>query len=308
MMPQMNGYEVLDNIRKNPHTFGTPFLFLTAKADKSDLRQGMELGADDYLTKPFENEEILAAIKTRFEKHEKMKAHYEQTLDELRQNVTTSIPHELRTPLNSILGFTQILKSSYSDLSKSDIDMMFDNILDSGKRLMRLIINYSYYTNLINLEDVNKSKDDIVENITGMIKDQAMQIADKYSKLENLEFRLPDEAINIPENQLLKLTEELVDNACKFSLPGTPIRISGDVNSEQYSLSVSNFGRGMSKEQINSIGAFMQFERRTYEQQGMGLGLAIVKKIADINEGDFSIESDENDRTSVRVKLPLAKK
>ncbi|MFP4526987.1 MAG: response regulator transcription factor, partial [Candidatus Kapaibacterium sp.] len=65
MMPEMDGYEVLRHIRSNPQTFGTPFLFLTAKADKSDLRHGMELGPDDYITKPFENKEILSAIRTR---------------------------------------------------------------------------------------------------------------------------------------------------------------------------------------------------------------------------------------------------
>jgi signal transduction histidine kinase len=171
---------------------------------------------------------------------------------------------------------------------------------------MRLIVNYSYYTNLMNLEQTNYIPDEIVENPSGMMRDQAMQIADKYSKLDNIEFKLDNTPIKISENQLLKITEELVDNACKFSPPGAAIRLESESNGTMLMINIINHGRGMTDEQIESIGAFMQFERKTYEQQGMGLGLAIVKKIADINDGHFSITSEAGKETVVRVKLPLA--
>lgn len=72
MMPQMNGYEVLKNLSADSRLSLIPFLFLTAKAEKSDFRLGMELGADDYLPKPFEAADLLAAIKTRLEKRENL--------------------------------------------------------------------------------------------------------------------------------------------------------------------------------------------------------------------------------------------
>ena len=68
MMPELDGYGVLTTLREEPLTATIPFIFLTAKADKTDLRQGMELGADDYLTKPFTDTELLKAIAARFEK------------------------------------------------------------------------------------------------------------------------------------------------------------------------------------------------------------------------------------------------
>jgi CheY-like chemotaxis protein len=68
MMPELDGYGVLAALRQDPATATIPFIFLTAKADKVDLRQGMELGADDYLTKPFTTEELLGAIASRFAK------------------------------------------------------------------------------------------------------------------------------------------------------------------------------------------------------------------------------------------------
>lgn len=70
MMPEVNGYEVLAALRENPMTATIPFIFLTAMADKADRRHGMNLGADDYLTKPFTTDELLEAIATRLAKHE----------------------------------------------------------------------------------------------------------------------------------------------------------------------------------------------------------------------------------------------
>lgn len=88
MMPELDGYEVLKLLRKEPVTATIPFIFLTAKADKSDLRQGMQLGADDYLTKPFTASELLGAIATRLERHAAVIRQSEKRLEELRQSLT----------------------------------------------------------------------------------------------------------------------------------------------------------------------------------------------------------------------------
>lgn len=90
MMPEFNGYEVLTTLRGDPVTATIPFIFLTAKADKADIRHGMELGADDYLTKPFTRAELLGAIATRFAKHEVVMQQYtteHQRAEALQQKV-----------------------------------------------------------------------------------------------------------------------------------------------------------------------------------------------------------------------------
>lgn len=76
MMPEVDGYEVLSALRQDQITAAIPFIFLTAMADKADIRQGMELGADDYLTKPFTRDELLGAIASRFTKHEAVMQQY----------------------------------------------------------------------------------------------------------------------------------------------------------------------------------------------------------------------------------------
>jgi DNA-binding response OmpR family regulator len=85
MMPELNGYDVLENLHKNQQTASTPFIFLTAKTEKIDVRKGMNLGADDYLTKPFEENELLDAIATRLKKHQLLKKEFSKDLKGVNQ-------------------------------------------------------------------------------------------------------------------------------------------------------------------------------------------------------------------------------
>ena len=83
MMPELDGYGVLYLLNKNPQTSSIPFIFLTAKAERIDMRKGMEMGADDYLTKPFDDVELLNAIESRLAKKDKQKAYYSKSLEQL---------------------------------------------------------------------------------------------------------------------------------------------------------------------------------------------------------------------------------
>ena len=83
MMPELDGYGVLYLLSKNPETANIPFIFLTAKAERTDMRKGMEMGADDYLTKPFDDIELLNTIESRFQKKEKQQAFYSKSLESL---------------------------------------------------------------------------------------------------------------------------------------------------------------------------------------------------------------------------------
>src|SRR3989338_11524198 len=85
MMPELDGYGVLHVLSKDPKTAAIPFIFLTAKAEKSELRRGMELGADDYLTKPFEENDLLKSIEVRLKKHDILKKEFTPTIEGLNQ-------------------------------------------------------------------------------------------------------------------------------------------------------------------------------------------------------------------------------
>jgi CRP-like cAMP-binding protein/CheY-like chemotaxis protein len=88
MMPELDGYGVLYLLNKNPQTAATPFIFLTAKAERMDMRKGMEMGADDYLVKPFDDVELLNAIETRLSKKQKQEQFYSKSIDRLSSLVS----------------------------------------------------------------------------------------------------------------------------------------------------------------------------------------------------------------------------
>jgi CRP-like cAMP-binding protein len=87
MMPVLDGYSVLHLLSKNPDTENIPFIFLTAKADRQDFRKGMEMGADDYITKPFDDVDLLNAIESRFKKIELLEKKYSRNIDGLNNLV-----------------------------------------------------------------------------------------------------------------------------------------------------------------------------------------------------------------------------
>jgi signal transduction histidine kinase len=115
----------------------------------------------------------------------------------------------------------------------------------------------------------------------------------------------PVNALAIADEYLKKIVEELVDNACKFSDVGTPILVEGAIKGDRYVLSVRDEGVGMAQDQIGSIGAYMQFDRRIREQQGAGLGLIVTKRLVELHDGTFSVTSDPGTGTKVIVNLPI---
>ncbi|HEY0455719.1 MAG TPA: response regulator, partial [Verrucomicrobiae bacterium] len=141
-MPKVNGYDTLKALRQYEPTATIPFIFLSGATDKPNVRKGMELGADDYLTKPFTHKELMAAVNARLEKQAELQRASDKKLDELRGNITMALPHELRTPLNGIMGLASILMEDYATLPPDEVLESARYIHESAMRLHRLIENF----------------------------------------------------------------------------------------------------------------------------------------------------------------------
>src|SRR2546423_10349899 len=102
-MEKMDGYRTLSTLRNETATASIPFILMTGLADNAGMRQGMELGADDYLPKPFTIDALYAAVDARLKKTQALRQEAEKKLSDLRDNISLMLPHELRTPLNGIL-------------------------------------------------------------------------------------------------------------------------------------------------------------------------------------------------------------
>ncbi len=111
-------------------------------------------------------------------------------------------------------------------------------------------------------------------------------------------------AVEISTESFHKVIDELIDNAIKFSDKGAKIIVRMSIKNNFMYISIIDQGRGMSKEQIENIGAYIQFERTIYEQQGVGLGLVISKRIVELHDGEFEIHSVEGKGTTISFSLP----
>lgn len=310
MMPEVDGYGVFTTLRQLSETAKIPFIFISAKGDKSDIRQGMNLGAEDYLTKPFTIDELSQAISTQLEKREIINQESQSKLDELRSNITRTLPHELRTPLQGILGFSEILVEKDEMILADKRQKMLWEINNSAQRLSRLIQNFLLYAEIeimtFDAEQVKELQSSKTYAPNSIITDVAIYKARQAAREADLQVNLQDTIINISERHLQKIAEELIDNALKFSPVSTPIHIESTLSDKTFIFSVLNQGQGMTTEQIASLGAYMQFEREIYEQQGSGLGLTIAKRLAELHGGALTIESIPNKQIKVEIALPIS--
>ena len=307
-MPQLDGYQVLTSLRQHAATAAIPFIFLTARGTREAFRQGMELGADDFLTKPCTIHELLAAIASRLDKQAAVLKESQAQLDNLRSSIALSLPHELRTPLNGILGLSEVLIEDYKNLERQEVLELAQGIHGAAERLSRLIQNFLLYADL---EIIARDRERLSMLRSGetcfpavLITHLAHTIAQREGRETDLKLELQDATLQISEPKLKIVVEELVDNAFKFSTAGTPVQLVAAVTNKGLMLTIRDQGRGMTPEQIACLGAYMQFERRFYEQQGSGLGVAIAKRLVELHGGALTIDSTPGQQTTVQVMLP----
>lgn len=233
-----------------------------------------------------------------------------ERFESFRSSISMSIPHEVRTPLNHILGFSDYLLSSTGDISSEDNKEIISDIRDAGRNLHHLFEHYIFYNRLnmaaSNIEELQKLQSQVVYSSKAFLESMLVSETLITDRKADLLVDLDDAPVAISDDHLKKIVEELLSNAEKYSEPGTAIKITSQPIGDSLVITVEDSGRGMTKEQSNHIEAFVQFDRDTYEQQGLGLGMAIVTRIIDIYNGSIKVKSQLNTGTAVTVELPLA--
>jgi two-component system, sensor histidine kinase and response regulator len=306
-MPGMTGFEIFQKLQEAASTRTIPFIFISGRDDMDSFRKGMQLGANDYLTKPFSSEDLLNAINIRLKQHEALENKYASTMTLLRKNISYALPHELRTPLTAILGYGALLKSEYETMEREEIGMFAEEIVKGGNRLYRVIENYLVYIQLELITSNPKEVEAMRRHLVladKVIPKYAEEIIVQHERYEDLLMDLaPNLGLRISDENLGKIITELVDNSCRFSKAGTPISIRAYREPETVVIEIQDSGRGMSPQQIADIGAFMQFERGIYEQQGMGLGLSIAIKLCELHNGSLHLDSKKDVGTRVLLRF-----
>ncbi|MBD1928179.1 hybrid sensor histidine kinase/response regulator [Trichocoleus sp. FACHB-90] len=314
MMPDFDGYAVLNTLRQDQATAMIPFIFLTAKTDRADLRQGMQLGADDYLTKPFTRAELLEAIAIRLKKQEAVtnlqnKIQELQDLNVKKNDLLATVSHELRAPLANMKMMIQMLevipneerKQHYRKLLEAEcvreMDMV-NNILD-WQRLESEIQETSLETLILQYW------------LSNIIEPFQLRIEQRQQILKvNLPPHLPPITSDRP--CLEQILRELVNNACKYTPKYGEISISVELNdcsTESNSTATVTFNISNQAEiraaYLPKI--FDKFYRVPdadfWKQGGSGLGLALVHQLVEKLEGTIQVKSSDG-WTTFTVQIP----
>lgn len=309
-MPNMDGKSLLQAFRADPDLANRPVVIMTGDSSRTPLRTAMNLGADDYLAKPFTAVELLECVKTRLKRAEVNSRVEGKVIQDLRSSIHSALPHEFFTPLAGIIGISEILVDEAETISRDELRELAADIRRSGERLHRTLRNYLMIfefdsgTGLFSSPGTGHVVS--AEDTRIVLENQARAAANRHQREQDLQLELQPCSLSIEPVALAVLIEELVDNACSFSRKGTPVLVRFDSDGPEAVLRVTDRGRGMKPEQTDRIGAFVQFDRQRYEQQGLGLGLSLVRRLLQRSKGTFSLQSEPGKGTQAAVRLPAA--
>lgn len=223
-----------------------------------------------------------------------------------------ALPHEYRTPLTDIIGQSAMLQGHATDMTSEEIRESTTDILRSARRLLRITDNFLLFAQLETLGEspfhVQRMRQYTTPCADSIIRDAIRERVHARNREADITCSTvtPGVSVNIMPQYLTSIVAEIVDNACAFSTPGSPIRIDVACDATTLSVRVCDAGVGMSTEECSSIGPYRQFRRSSQEQQGVGLGLTIAKRLLELHAGNLSITSEQHVGTTVTVTLPRA--
>ncbi len=305
-MPGMDGRAVLQVLRNDPQLANCQVILMTGNQDAHPLREGMNLGADDYLPKPFEIGQLRTCVEARLRRATMYRRLEEAMFRRHGELFSSTLPHEFMTPLNGILGFAEILKEDLGRIPREESLQMLSDIETCARRLHRTLMNYILLVTIENAPapDPALPRPAVAPGRAAQLLDAvAHSAAQQCGREGDLTTGIESVGLHCSENDLQTITERLIENAFGYSVAGRPVIVSLGMQDGRPSLAIKDRGRGMKAEQIEQIGLFTQFDRRRFEQQGLGIGLAIVKRLVDKNCATIDFESAPEIGTTVTVKF-----
>jgi two-component system, sensor histidine kinase and response regulator len=308
MMPELDGYEVLNMLRQDPGTAMIPFIFLTAKAATKDMRQGMNLGADDYLTKPFTRTELLQAISSRLSRQQTFVQHAETELAGLQQSISYSLPDKILNPLDEIARTSKIFTQDAKEINPDTLKELGQSIYDHTQFLQRAIQNFFLY---MNLEFLARNTD-ILEAIQhsdtmrpgDFIHIVSTQKAKDYGRSKDVKAITTNVHLGIATDDLKKIIEESLDFALSMTPPQTPISIATEVIQGTFQYSLQFPFKELSLELQQRISAKESMDRSFFEELDPGLGLLIINRIAELYSGNLTLDCQPDLQFRLTVSLP----
>lgn len=319
MMPEMNGFEVCERIKNVEILRDIPIIFLTAKADIEDIQKGFEVGAVDYITKPFN----LAELKTRVSSHLKL-YNTQRQLKELNEKLVKSekelnlanetknkffriIAHDLKSPFSGFLGLTDMLANNLDKMKPEMVESLSKSMSQESKRLYNLLDNlleWSYsQMGLIKFEPIQIDLYDVSVRTLSLFESQ---IESKNLKIKN---SLEKNSFVFADNHMLNsIFKNIISNAIKYSKLNGSINISSILNNDNhtYTVIIEDRGIGISQDFLSTIFNIdsKHITVGTDNEKGTGIGLVLCKEFIEKNGGRIFADSEIGVGTTIYFTLP----
>jgi len=306
-MPGQDGKGFLKQLRLDPELADRQFVLMTGDPSYANPRAGMELGADDFLLKPFSIGDLTRCVAARLKRAELSRHLESRIIEQLLGSLHSTLPHEFFTPLAGVFGLTEMLEEELDDLSKEEIREILHDILTSARRLHRTLKNYLH---IIELDSPSRAVTPDVLPAESVAQAAAAGIkaaADRHQRAADVTSALAGQRVRASLTEFTALVEELVDNALSFSRKESPVKISLAADGPWLRFTIRDEGRGMTPKQLQQLGLFQQHDRKKFEQQGLGLGLALARRIVHHLGGELRFDSEPAKGTTVHVALPIAR-
>ena len=313
MMPDMSGFDVAVVLTKDPETKDIPIIFLTALNTPQDLVHGFKVGASDFLTKPFNKEELVMRVMQQISLVA-AKRIIEQQNNELRTTLSNRdkmysvIAHDLRSPMASIrMVLNLVVASTTPEQVGQELFELLDKANKESEEVHDLLDNLLKWTKSqtgrlsVVVQDL-----DLSDIIPGVVDVYEMIAATKQIKLE---LKMPSSPIMVvADNDMVKtVLRNFLSNAIKFSPEDSSIEIAASSEGDFAKVSVCDHGVGIAADRIGSIFHKGETTYGTGGEEGSGLGLQLCQDFARKNGGDCYVESVEGEGSTFSFTIPLKK-
>ncbi len=317
-MPEMDGFQVCEKLKQDPETKEIPIIFLTAKVQPEDVVKGFKIGAVDYITKPFNPQELISRVDTHLKlKHSqdiitKQNQHIKKQNKELKElNATKDkffsiIAHDLKSPFNTLVGFSQLLVDNFEKYEVKKVKKFIHLIYQSslkGFTLLENLLNWSRaQTNRIKQKPQNIDLFRIIdENITLLSSNAHSK---KIEIINNVE---PDTFAYADENMITTVVRNLLSNALKFTKKEGWIKIWTEEQDQETKVCIQDTGVGMDKETKEKLFKIDEHvsTKGTANEEGSGLGLILCREFVEKNNGKIGVESEISKGSTFYFTLPL---
>jgi len=304
MMPGIDGFETCKRLKANSVTCDIPVIFITAKVEHADINNGFKVGAVDYVTKPFNNEEINSRVRTHLYLQEsKRNLEY---LNHQKDKFLGMVAHDLRNPLGAINGYMEFLTENHQSLSAPELEHIFKSIFNASDGMVNLLHDLLDTSALMSGHlSINTKLGSLTDLINARVK-MAKIIADKkgINLIRNI---IEIEDFEFDYNRISQVVDNLLSNAIKFSLPASNVEVAARSESGLAIVEVIDQGPGLTENDMNLLfGEFQKLSAKpTAGESSIGLGLAISKNMIQAHKGKIFARNNPEKGATFYFEIPM---